>query len=292
MMYIVVGATSVAGRATVEAIREFAPDTKILGTTSGAEDLMNCDETITGVDLSRSDAIEIIVKGVRGREVRKLFFTPSMGMVGYPSDEATQSDIETALSFSYRPLPLLAEKLDTSVVGYSSFYWLNHINVAYGAMAAAKYGIESLALARPDRFQVIRSGLFESKSLRGIILMVRRTLKTTTDSRLLSLQDEWKKSGLSFNEFFYKFAHGIERLKFQNIPEFRDIPHRKTSHEDLKEAVLRVLCKEPGPIYNVIGGWSWSENKPAGISEKELAPVKPYFAEMRANQEEKTKATA
>ncbi|MEM7182343.1 MAG: hypothetical protein AAF518_15620 [Spirochaetota bacterium] len=282
MIYLVVGATSVAGRATIQAIREFHADATVIGTTSKAGELGFCDETITGVDLSQQGAVEKIVHAVGIRKVEKLFFTPSMGMVGHPSEEAISQDIETALSFSYRPIPILAEKLHTQVVGFSSFYWLSHIRVAYGAMAAVKYGIESLALARPDRFRVIRSGLFESKSLRGIILMVRRTLKTTENASLLSLQKRWKQSGMSFNEFFFHFSYEVESLAYGD--RFKNIAYRKTVPEDIQAAVLRLLSEEPGPIYNVMGDWQWQDQMQPPISAEELQPIQPFFTEMQQYQ--------
>lgn len=282
MNYVIIGASSIAGRAAVDAVRAFSAKAHVIGTTSGDNDLDHCDETIGGLDLFKDGAVEIILNALSGRDIAAIFYTPSMGMVGHPAWEAKAADIEQALAFSYRPLRRLGNELDTIVVGYSSFFWLPHISVAYGAMAAAKFCIESLAVHQPERFRVIRSGVFESKSLRGISLMVRRELKSTSDPHLRALEADWKSRGCNFTEYFFEFAHGTERDTFQHDPRFQNIPHRKTSHDDLKAAALAVLKNETGPIHNIIGDWRWDEDSLPEVRPEILKPLQAFASETPA----------
>ncbi len=282
MNYVIIGAKSIAGLAAVDAVRAFNAEANVIGTTSGDGALDHCDETIGGIDLWQDGAVEKILGALKGRNIATIFYTPSMGMVGHPAWDAKAEDIEQALAFSYRPLRRLGTELDTVVVGYSSFFWLPHISVAYGAMAAAKFCIESLAVHEPERFRVIRSGVFESKSLRGISLMVRRELKTTDDPHLRALEADWKDRGCNFTEYFFDFAHGTERDTFQHDPRFQNIPHRKTSHEDLKTAALAVLKNETGPIHNIIGDWRWDEDALPEINADILKPLQAFASETPA----------
>lgn len=258
--YLIVGANSVAGQSALAAIREFDPAAHTIATTSRTDALPGARETLTGIDLNQSDAAKRIIEGLGTRRPAAVFFTPSMGPVGYPAAESNPEDMQSALAFSCDPLLGLLDQWETTrFIVYSSFYWLPHISVAYGGMTAAKRRLEEIVLEHPGRVHAIRSGVFWSKSLRGISLMVRRALKTTQNPELKSLEREWKAGELGFQDFFFEFSHRTEREAFAD--RFPDAAHRPTTGEDLSAAALAILNGTAGPIRNVIGAWSWDDGE-------------------------------
>jgi hypothetical protein len=258
--YLVVGASSVAGQAAMRAIRKHAPEASIIATTSqNGRTIPDANRTIDGIDFMNNLAAETLLERLDDARIGTVFFTPSFGPVGYPAEETGSDDVNFALNFSVVPLVGLGRGLPQArIVSFSSFYWLPHISVAYGGMSAAKRVLEALAIEYPAQFGIIRSGVFFSKSLRGIMLSVRRTLRNTVSPRLLALQKDWKSQGISFDEYFLNFAHATERETFR--PRFPDHAHRETDSTDLEAACLRFLGGEPGPVLNVIGSWVWEED--------------------------------
>lgn len=285
MNFLVIGASSVAGRNAVKAIRKFNADAKIIGTTSGDAALDMVDETITGIDLSNKYAAgKIAYEAVKHAPIYGLVYTPAFGRVGIPMDRATKEDVSDSLDFSFRPMLSLIQKLNPEInVAFSGFYWLDSLLRAYGAMAMTKIAMEETAIANPNKLKIVRSGLFSSKSLRGILLLIQRTLTKDLYEELRPIRDSWKESGKKFPAYFYDFAYGCEVDMYEQ--QF-DTPHRATSENDIVDAVLHVLQGEEAPIYNVMGDWRWSEDKlpelpPVLVKCKQLIPegLNSYFKE-------------
>lgn len=274
MNYLIIGASSEAGQSALEALREFQPDAHIVATTSRAEEISGADRTLFNINLAGDDAVEQITGQLQG-PIDVMFYTPAFGPVGFPISESGGSDIQKALEFSYHPLVQLTERLNVKrTIAYSSFYWLPHISIAYGAMGAAKYAVEKLALDHPERYQVIRSGTFFSKSTRGISLMIQRAAKSTEDGNLLDLVKRWKASGMKFQEYFFHYAHSVERDEFAS--RFTDQPHRLTTRDDLRLQALEVLrgdISNGGPIRNVIGDWSWIDHEMPPLRQADHAAI-------------------
>ncbi|MCR9141849.1 MAG: hypothetical protein NXI24_06325 [bacterium] len=276
MNYLVIGASSEAGQSALAALREHNPNAYIIATTSRENEIPGADRTIFQVDLAGDEAVEKITAAV-SEDIDVMFYTPAFGPVGFPISESGGSDIGKALDFSFHPLVRLTETLNVkTTVAYSSFYWLPHISIAYGAMGAAKYAVEKLALDHPDRYRVIRSGTFVSKSTRGISLMIQRAVKSTEDGNLLDLVRRWKESGMKFQEYFFHYAHSVEREEF--APRFQDRPHRLTTRDDLRRQALAILQGDPqdagdGPIRNVIGDWTWTDREMPPLPAADRAAI-------------------
>lgn len=274
MNYLVIGASSEAGQSALNAIREYRPGAHIIATTSRDADIAGADRTIQGVDLAGADAFEKITSTIDPKQtpLDVMFYTPAFGPVGFPIAECGGEDVQKALDFSFHPLVRLTEALNVgTTVAYSSFYWLPHISIAYGSMGAAKYTVEKLALENPERYRIIRSGTFLSKSTRGISLMIQRAVKSTDNETLLDLVRRWKASGMKFQEYFFHYAHSVERDEYG--PRFADQPHRHTTREDLKDQALAVLRGEDGAIRNVIGDWSWTETELPPLASADRAAI-------------------
>ncbi|MEQ9365465.1 MAG: SDR family NAD(P)-dependent oxidoreductase [Leptospirales bacterium] len=271
MNYLIVGASSEAGQSALDALREHRPKARIIATTSREADIPGADRTVHGVDLAGAGAVETITNAV-AEKIDVMFYTPAFGPVGFPISESGGSDIQKALDFSFHPLVQLTERLGVkTTVAYSSFYWLPHISIAYGAMGAAKYAVEKLALDHPERYRVIRSGTFLSKSTRGISLMIQRAVKSTEDGNLLDLVKRWKASGMKFQEYFFHYAHSVEREEF--AARFGDLPHRLTTREDLRRQALEILRGDDGPIRNVIGDWTWTDREMPPLPAADRAAI-------------------
>ena len=91
MKYLVVGATSEAGRGAMEAVREFDPQGTIIATTSRDKDVEGADRTIHNIDLSNADAADKILNVAE--PVDFMFFTPAFGPVGYPIAETHAEEV-------------------------------------------------------------------------------------------------------------------------------------------------------------------------------------------------------
>ena len=283
MKFLVIGASSVAGKNAVKAIRKFNPEARIIGTTSGEQALDSLDETITGIDLNNMYAAgKIAYEALQHAPFYGLVYTPAFGRVGIPMDRSTREDVEYSLNFSFRPTLSLMQKFNPEVnIAFSGFYWLDSLLRAYGAMAMTKIAMEETAIANPAKLKIVRSGLFSSKSLRGILLLIQRTLTKDLYEELRPIRDQWKASGKKFPAYFYEFAYNCEVEMYKD--RF-DAPHRATNEDDIVEAVLHVLQGEEAPIYNVIGDWRWSENElpelpPVLTKMKKLIPedLQQYF---------------
>ncbi len=248
---LIVGGSSVAGQASLAAVRRVHPAWKIAATSSKAADVPGADITIPGIDLFEPGA-RAKIPDQKG--IRLLVFTPAFGPIGYPVAGATPEDVAKAVLFSVAPMEELAARmLPEKVIGFSAFYWLRHTLAAYGSMAYAKIAQEKLAVDRSE-FHMVRAGTFESKATRGIGLLLQRALRDTPHAEIRALGDAWRESGKKFGEFFMDFAFESERMQLGSLFES---PHRPTNAQDLENAVVRILSGEGAPIVNVIGDWQW-----------------------------------
>lgn len=247
-----------AGQAAIAAIKEFAPGTKIIATSSGDKDVPGVSETIRGIDLNKPDSWKLVAAGVAGSP-RALFFTPAFGPLGYPIAETPENDVRAALQFSFDPMVALHEALQPELtIGFSAFYWLAHTLAAYGSMAYVKINQEKIAIANPDRYKMVRAGTFRSTATRGIGLLLQRAVRDTKHEPIRKLGEAWKASGKKFGDFFFDYACESERLSFgTRFPQ----PHRQTDEADLKRAIGRILAGEKAPIVNVIGDWIWTDTE-------------------------------
>lgn len=271
--YLVVGASSVAGQKAIEAIRAKDANAKITVTTSKAgmvgsttltdrvdENRLSSgvETTVYGVDLSKPDSIRNI-KPALNAPVDVLVFCPAFGMVGYPAELAPIADVEACFDFSVRPVLSLIDELNPGLtIGFSSYYWLHSLEVAYGSMAFAKYALEKLAVENPNHIRIVRAGLFPSKSLRGICLLIQRGVQKENFPGATQLKTDWKASGLSFSDYFTQFAQGYEK---KDLPQYFTAPYRGTEEKDLVGAIGAALEPNAKGIINVVGDSVWQEDK-------------------------------
>jgi len=269
--YLVVGASSVAGQKALEAIRLKDPNARITVTTSKApasgstalseretEDGRTDRETIYGVDLAKPGTIRHI-KPALAAPVDVMVFCPAFGMVGYPSELAPIADVEACFDFSVRPVLELIDELNPQLtIGFSSYYWLRSLEIAYGSMAFAKYALEKLAVENPNHIRIVRAGLFPSKSLRGICLLIQRAVQKESFPGSTQLKTDWKASGLSFADYFTQFAQGYEKA---DLARYFTAPYRGTEEHDLVRAIGAALEPNAQGIINVVGDSLWQESQ-------------------------------
>lgn len=258
--YLVVGASSVAGQKSIEAIRAKDATAAITITTSKAlaEDATAAEGVIYGVDLAKPETIRLI-KPALTQAVDVLVFCPAFGMVGYPSELAPIADVEACFDFSVRPVLALIDELNPQLtIGFSSYYWLRSLEVAYGSMAFAKYALEKLAVENPNHIRIVRAGLFPSKSLRGICLLIQRGVQKESFPGSTELKAGWKASGLGFGEYFTQFAQGYEK---RDLAQYFTAPYRGTEAHDLPRAIGAALEPNAKGIINVVGDSLWQEDK-------------------------------
>lgn len=269
--YLVVGASSVAGQKAIEAIRLKNPDARITLTTSKPENAnerslsgVEAPAVIAGVDLAKPETIRNIKPGLTA-PVDVLVFCPAFGMVGYPSELAPIADVEACFDFSVRPVLSLIDELNPGLtIGFSSYYWLRSLEVAYGSMAFAKYALEKLAVENPNHIRIVRAGLFPSKSLRGICLLIQRGVQKESFPGSTELKAGWKASGLSFPEYFTEFAQGYEK---KDLAQYFTAPYRGTEDKDLVRAIGAALEPNAKGIINVVGDSMWQEDELSNVPE-------------------------
>ena len=256
--YLVVGASSVAGQKAMEAIRAKDVNAKITVTTSKAKPDSNAAaQTVYGVDLSKPETSRNI-KPALDAAVDVLVFCPAFGMVGYPAELAPLTDVEACFDFSVRPVLSLIDELNPGLtIGFSSYYWLHSLEIAYGSMAFAKYALEKLAVENPNHIRIVRAGLFPSKSLRGICLLIQRGVQKESFPGSTKLKTDWKASGLSFSDYFTQFAQGYEK---KDLAQYLTAPYRGTEENDLVRAIGAALEPQAKGIINVVGDSLWQED--------------------------------
>jgi hypothetical protein len=256
--YLIVGASSVAGQKAIEAIRAKDSEAQFTVTTSKNEGGNEGFSTIHGIDLSQATSIQKIKPALR-QPVDVLVFCPAFGMVGYPAELAPISDVETCFDFSVRPVLNLIDELNPGLtIGFSSYYWLHSLEIAYGSMAFAKYALEKLAVENPNHIRIVRAGLFPSKSLRAICLLIQRAVQKENFPGATELKVDWKASGLAFGDYFTRFAQNYEMSEL--APHFT-APYRGTEDKDLVRAISAALEPQAKGIINVVGDSLWQEDK-------------------------------
>lgn len=269
--YLVVGASSVAGTKAIEAIRRKDPQARITVTTSKQASASGAGDVVCGIDLAKPDTVSLI-KPQLTSAVDVLVFCPAFGMVGYPAELAPIADVESCFDFSVRPVLRLIDELNPKLtIGFSSYYWLRSLEIAYGSMAFAKYALEKLAVENPYHIRIVRAGLFPSKSLRGICLLIQRGVQKETFPGAADLKAGWKSSGLSFPEYFTEFAQGYEK---RDLAGYMKHPYRGTEERDLVPAIMQALEPECRGIINVVGDSIWQES--------ELSHVPDFMARNKA----------
>jgi hypothetical protein len=274
MKILVIGGSSVAGQATIQAIRQFDGKALIVSTTSRDEAVAGADETIIGISSTDEGMHKLLAKQIAPHgNMDFMFYMPAYGKVGFPVMQSTREDAEVGMDFSFRPIVRVMESIEVgTAVGYTGFYWLPSLVMTYGALAFAKIAMEELALKMPDKFKVIRAGMFMSKSIRGISILLQRVMqKDLVDHPdFHAYKKNWKASGQKFMEFFADYAYDKEKAEFGS--KF-STPFRATEPEDIMPSVARVLRKEQGPFFNVIGDWQWVEDK--------MPELPPLFGQMK-----------
>lgn len=262
--YLVVGASSVAGQKAIEAIQLKDPDARITLTTSKTAAAEPTGNFITGVDLTKPETIRNI-KPALTAPVDVLVFCPAFGMVGYPSELAPIADVEACFDFSVRPVLSLINEINPGLtIGFSSYYWLKSLEIAYGSMAFAKYALEKLAVENPNHIRIVRAGLFPSKSLRGICLLIQRGVQKENFPGSTQLKTDWKASGLSFSDYFTQFAQGYEK---SDLHRHFTAPYRGTEDKDLVHAIGAALEPNAKGIINVVGDSMWQEDQLSNVPE-------------------------
>lgn len=142
-------------------------------------------------------------------------------------------------------------------VAYSAFYWLSHTLSFYGSMGIAKYKGDLWALENPQKRKIVRAGTFFSKSVRGISIVLQRTMKKTNNPDLLTLKSRYENSDQKFMDFFLSYAWEHEKEAFQKQFE---TPYRPTEREDLGRG-LALALDSTEPIVTVLGDWTWKETE-------------------------------
>lgn len=262
--YLVVGASSVAGQRAIEAIRAKDLAAQITMTTSKEEPAEREANHIYGINLTKPDSVASI-KAQLTRPVDVLVFCPAFGMVGYPAELAPMSDVEACFDFSVRPVLTLIDEINPQLtIGFSSYYWLRSLEIAYGSMAFAKYALEKLAVENPNHIRIVRAGLFPSKSLRGICLLIQRGVQKENFPGSTQLKTDWKASGLSFSDYFTQFAQGYEK---KDLAQYLDAPYRGTEENDLTRAISAALEPNAKGIINIVGDSLWQEDRLTHVPE-------------------------
>lgn len=274
MKILIIGGSSVAGQATIRAVRQFDPQALIVSTTSRDEAVPGADETIFHIDSLDAQMPQTLrTKIAHHSAMDFMFYMPAYGKVGFPVMQSTREDAEVGMDFSYRPIVRVMENIEIgTAVGFTGFYWLPSLVMTYGALAFAKIAMEELALKMPDRFKVIRAGMFMSKSIRGISILLQRVMqKDLVDHPdFHAYKRNWKASGQKFMDFFADYAYDKEKVEFGS--RF-SAPFRPTDPADLMPSVGRVLAGEKGPFFNSIGDWHWVED--------DMPKLPPLFGEMK-----------
>jgi len=277
--YLVVGASSVAGQKALEAIRLRDADARITVTTSKEQTPENLSTgkeftVIYGINLAKPETYGNIRERL-AEPVDVLVFCPAFGMVGYPAEFAPMSDVEACFDFSVRPVLQLIDELNPQLtIGFSSFYWLRSLEVAYGSMAFAKYALEKLAVENPNHIRIVRAGLFPSKSLRAICLLIQRAVQKESFPGAAELKAGWKASGLPFADYFTQFAQGYEKAE---LARYLTAPYRGTEEADLVRAIGAALEPRAKAIVNVVGDSLWQESTLENIPQF-MVRNKPAFA--------------
>ncbi|TGM46648.1 hypothetical protein EHQ92_01620 [Leptospira biflexa] len=265
--YLIIGGSGEAGQSAIAAIRSIDPNAYIIASTTTNEPVSNSDLSLFGKRAEPGLATSIqenLAKHGRLQTLQALIYTPALGEVGFPIAESTPTQIKETLGICLDPMLHLEEVLQPKLtVTYSAFYWLSHTLAFYGSMGIAKYKADEWVLKDPNKRRIVRAGTFFSKSVRGISIVLQRTMKQTKNPDLLDLKSKFETSNQKFMDFFLSYAWEHEKESFQN--QFAS-PYRPTIREDLARGLTRALQTQ-APIVTVLGDWTWEENQMPHLPE-------------------------
>ncbi|PJZ84609.1 hypothetical protein [Leptospira harrisiae] len=259
--YLVIGGSGEAGQSAITCLKEKDPSAFIITSTTTNEPVSNADLTFFGKTATQGIS-QKIAEDLQTQNIvpnfKAIIYTPALGEVGFPIIESTPNQIKETLGICYDPLLELEQIFQPELtVAYSAFYWLSHTLSFYGSMGIAKYKADLWALENPQKRKIVRAGTFFSKSVRGISIVLQRTMKKTNNQDLLTLKSRYENSGQKFMDFFLTYAWEHEKETFQKQFE---IPYRPTERKDLSRGLTLALDSNE-PIVTVLGDWTWKETE-------------------------------
>ncbi|MCW7456914.1 hypothetical protein ND856_01070 [Leptospira bandrabouensis] len=259
--YLVIGGSGEAGQSAITCLKAKDPSAYIITTTTTNEPVSNADLTFFG-KTATSSLSKKIQEDLQNHNIspnfKAIIYTPALGEVGFPIIESSPKQIEETLGICLYPLLDLEESIKPELtIAYSAFYWLSHTLSFYGSMGVAKYKADLWALENPKKRKIIRAGTFFSKSVRGISIVLQRTMKKTNNPDLLTLKSRYEISDQKFMDFFLSYAWEHEKEAFQSQFE---TPYRPTNREDLGRG-LGLALDSIEPIVTVLGDWTWKESE-------------------------------
>ncbi|MCB1177000.1 MAG: hypothetical protein KDK36_05415, partial [Leptospiraceae bacterium] len=197
-----------------------------------------------------------------------ILYIPARGMVGIPTKFSSEEMIQESLNFSIIPMLKLSKRLNPiKTICFSGFITMNPMLLCYGCMALTKIIMEELAIEFPKKLQVIRLGMFFSKSVKGIALATYRNLKEDKYPELIEMKKEWKDSGKKFNDYFFDMNWIYEENIYKSFSNNSNIPFRRTVPEDISKSFNMILDGEKSPIINVLGDWVWMDKDMIDVPE-------------------------
>lgn len=259
--YLVIGGSGEAGQSAITCLKAKDPSAYIITTTTTNEPVSNANLTFFG-KTATSSLSKKIQEDLQNHNIspnfKAIIYTPALGEVGFPIIESSPKQIEETLGICLYPLLDLEESIKPELtIAYSAFYWLSHTLSFYGSMGIAKYKADLWALENPKKRKIIRAGTFFSKSVRGISIVLQRTMKKTNNPDLLTLKSRYEISDQKFMDFFLSYAWEHEKEAFQSQFE---TPYRPTNREDLGRG-LGLALDSIEPIVTVLGDWTWKESE-------------------------------
>ena len=267
--YLIVGGSSVSGQAIIQGLREEDANGFLISTTSGDGSVAGADATIQGIDLSDASAARRMIAGTREHQsagtLDTIVYVPARGMVGIPASAATRAMVDESIDYSIRPMLELMRALKPRLtVCLSGFITMESMLDIYGAMTYTKLIMEDLATRHADRFKVIRLGMFPSKSVRGIAILVQKGAQRKTYPELGRMAELWRASGeKKFQDWMWNRNWEFEESVYREAAA-SDKAFRPTTADDIQLAARRVLS-EPAPILNVLGDWVWTDDRMPAI---------------------------
>ena len=254
---LIIGATGVMGTAAIRAVRDrFGSDADITGVWYGrpgdAPEVSGIDRLLFA-DIGDPAALDAIVEAA-GERFDWCFYATALGDVGFPVTSATAEQIAASNRLSFDPLARLEARLQIgTLVGYSTFYNLDHQRITYGAMGHSKHALECWALeSGASVHRCIRAGAFVSGSSKGIKLLIRRHAKELAASEEPLLRS-----------FFAgeKPSVAVDRLQDAVFAEEREVlGDSGTDVDSLTAAHLRLLDGVDAPFVNVSGARVWTSD--------------------------------
>lgn len=259
--YLVIGGSGEAGQSAILCLKEKDPSAYIITSTTTNEPVSNANLTLFGKTAEPGLAVKIR-SDLKNHNIfanfQAIIYTLALGEVGFPISESTPQQIKDTLAICLDPILELEESLKPELtVAYSAFYWLSHTLSFYGSMGIAKYKADLWALENPQRRRIVRAGTFFSKSVRGISIVLQRTMKKTNNPDLLTLKSRYEDSGQKFMDFFLSYAWEHEKAAFQS--QF-DTAYRPTERKDLSRG-LSFALESKAPIVTVLGDWTFEESE-------------------------------